>query len=761
LTNEVAELSGVAADGSDVIRRWWAPGLCALVLVSLVLDLRLQPGGERVTRGVDDIVQLAAAGVASAAALWRAARVQGRLRASWALIAAGAGCWAVGEVVWSYYELVAGVSTPFPSLADVGYLLFPALTAVGIVMRSSRAFLGRGWARVSLDVVLIVVSLFTFSWATALGEVYRGGADSTLGTAVALAYPGSDVALLTVVVVVLTYASAGGRLALGWVGAGLVAFAVADSGFAYLTAQGVYRTGNLIDACWVGGFLVLACGAVFDSASTRSAVRGSLTPRSALLLPYLPAGVGIVAALWGLHESAGGIVLTVAAAGMVWLLVARQVLVLLDNRTLMVRITHQALHDALTGLGNRALFGDRLEHALELHRRDLRAVSLLLIDLDDFKTVNDSLGHPAGDELLIRVSERLRACVRGGDTVARLGGDEFAVLIEDDGDPFMVADRIQASLEQAVVLGHRPIPVGASIGLASLLSQDRPTSAAEMFRQADVALYAAKRNGKRGIAVFSPELGDLEGTLLDLRTALASDLGAGRIDVALQPIQRSDGQVFGYEALARWTYQDASVPPSTFLPIAAGLGAAAKLDEIVMRKAISEAIEWTPGVMLSVNFAGHTLADSGFSALVARVLTDTGYPPGQLMVEVLESSLVEHDQLALRTLADLRRLGVLIAVDDFGAGYASIARLHALQPDIIKIDRSLISAHDASQTYSTLLNGTVQLAHQFSALVIAEGIETAPQLSAAITAGCDAMQGYLLGRPTISVHTGILDNSAA
>ena len=188
------------------------PAVCVLVLGLFVADLLCQPGGVQLTRGIDDIGQLAAAAAAAGAGFWRAGKAHGRMRLSWALVGAGAGCWALGEAVWSYYELVAGVSTPFPSVADLGYLLFPVLAGLGVLVRPSRAFAGRGGVRVVLDVALVVVSLSTISWATALGQVYRGGADTVLGTVVSLSYPLLDVALLTVVVIVLSHASAGGRL---------------------------------------------------------------------------------------------------------------------------------------------------------------------------------------------------------------------------------------------------------------------------------------------------------------------------------------------------------------------------------------------------------------------------------------------------------------------------------------------------------------------------------------------------------------------
>ncbi len=715
-----------------------------------MVDLRLQPGGQHATRAVDDLTQLLAAVLAAWAGAIRARANRGRARISWLLIAVGAGCWAAGELVWSYYELVANTPTPFPSLADLGYLLFPTLAGVGLLTRPSRAFEAHGRLRIALDAGLIVASLFALSWATALGQVYRNGAGATFSRIVALAYPASDVALLTVTAVVLTYAHRGDRIGMLWIGGGLVPFAVADSGFAYLTAQGRYSTGNLVDVGWVGGFLILACAALLDRGLVAEAKTDErLTPRSALALPYLPAALGVIAAFWRLRADRDDGLVLAAAAVVVSLLVARQLVVLLDNQRLIAQISHQALHDVLTGLANRALFSDRLSHALDLHRRDLRSITVVLIDLDDFKTINDSLGHPAGDELLVRVAERLLASMRSSDTVARLGGDEFALLVEDGGDGFDVAARVLKAFDHPVAIGLREIPVGASVGIATLAPSATALTATEMLRRADLAMYAAKHEGKGVARSYNENIDDNDTRQLDLRSALAADLAQGRIDVAFQPIHLAGGVLYGYEALARWTHGGEPISPADFIPIARRLGSIATLDLVVLRTALRAAAGWAPDLALSVNLDSHTLAEAGLLATVAQLLRETGYAAPRLTIEVLETSLIEDDDRALATLHQLRALGIRVAVDDFGAGYSSLARLHTLQPDIVKIDRTLIASHGNDASSLPLLAGIAHLAHQFGALVIAEGIETDRQLSSATTAGCDAMQGYLLGRPRI------------
>ncbi|HTW19588.1 MAG TPA: GGDEF domain-containing protein [Mycobacteriales bacterium] len=356
-----------------------------------------------------------------------------------------------------------------------------------------------------MDAALVSASLFLITWITALGEVYREGADTRFAAVVSLAYPVSDLVLVTVAVVVISYARTGHRAGLVTTVAGLTFLSVADSGFAYLTAIGHYGAVNLIDTGWVAGFLVIAVAAVVDDTVQDDAVT-ALAPRTALLLPYLPATAAIAIVLNQVSTRKLDPTTAWAAALLAVALVSRQVLVLLDNRTLMNRISHQALHDVLTGLANRALFNDRLAHALELHRRDGRTVSVLLVDLDDFKTVNDTLGHPCGDELLVRVSERICTTVRTGDTVARLGGDEFAILIEEGEATLETAQRLLHSLDQPIAIAGLQLSVRASIGVATLTSAEAPVDATDMLRRADLAMYAAKHAGKGTAVPYSAAL---------------------------------------------------------------------------------------------------------------------------------------------------------------------------------------------------------------------------------------------------------------
>ena len=405
--------------------------------------------------------------------------------------------------MWSYYELIGRRETPFPSAADAGFLLFPLLAGAGVLMWPSAALHGRARWRTLLDGTLVAGSLFLISWATALGSIIRLGSDSLLAYLVSVAYPICDLVLLTMTIVVVARAGHALRSGLTILAVGLASLCIADSGFAFLTATGRYHTGSLVDVGWFAGFLLIAAAASTTSGEVEQPTSTSVHSTGTDMLPYLPAGIGLAAALIAGLTGRGSTVTLVAAALVVAALLGRQLLAMLDNRRLVREVLdvqqalhHLAFHDPLTGLANRALFTDRLRHGLELHRRDLRPLTLLYCDLDGFKNVNDTLGHDAGDSVIKAAAERLQAVTRRGDTVARLGGDEFAILLEDGGDGADVAGRILEGFARPVTVDIHTLPVGVSIGIAPLGAASTPLTPTQLLGRADSAMYQAKRNGK-------------------------------------------------------------------------------------------------------------------------------------------------------------------------------------------------------------------------------------------------------------------------
>ncbi len=472
-------------------------GACAAGMLSTTL---LPPS---VAALVSDVTQALAAGAAAAATGRHAARSTGlRMRAAWWLLSAACAAWCAGQVYWA--TLAARGEAPFPSLADVGFLGFAVLAVLALVVHPAGG--GRtGRRQRVLDAVMATGAVGLVSWQTALGAVLRE--DAGHDTAVVLllaAYPVADTALV-VLAVLLATRTAGDRRPLNLVAAGVTALAVADSAFTYLAATSSYD-GGVADAGWTLAFVLLAVAGLCPPLAAAGTTPGERrrTGTAASLLPYAPVAAALATALArtlaGLPLLAGEVL---AATVVVTALVVRQYMTVRENVRLAddlaareAELRHLALSDPLTGLANRSLFLDRLRHALALHARDMRPVAVVFLDLDDFKAVNDTLGHAAGDELLVRVSERLTGALRSGDTVARLGGDEFAALLEDGGDPREAAARISAAMAVPFSVAGRTRAVGASTGVVALGAGDAAVGADELMARADAAMYAAKRAGK-------------------------------------------------------------------------------------------------------------------------------------------------------------------------------------------------------------------------------------------------------------------------
>ena len=425
-----------------------------------------------------------------------------------------------------------------------------------------------------------------------------------------------------------------------------------------------------------------------------------------------------------------------------------------ERRSLEEQLRYQAFHDALTGLPNRALFMDRLDHALARARRGDPSLAVLFLDLDDFKSVNDSLGHGAGDELLVKVADRLHRSLRETDTAARMGGDEFAILLEDALDvnaPAQVGDRILAALRDPFDIQEQRVRISGSVGVALYTGPEQ--TAEEMLRHADVAMYAAKTLGKDRLTTFQRELHHATIDRHQLRSEIHGALESGQFTLAYQPLMElGREEITGVEALVRWRHpQRGVIPPDEFIPLAEETGLIVPLGRWVLNEACRQSQAWALStgrpIKMSVNLSGRQIEDPALVSDVASALADSGLDASLLTLEITESVLLRDVDAVLLQLTELKRLGIRLAIDDFGTGYSSLSYLRRFPVDVLKIDQSFIASVDSGAAEGALVRSIVSLAQILELETVAEGIEESGQLEALRALGVHEGQGHFFARP--------------
>ena len=538
-------------------------------------------------------------------------------------------------------------------------------------------------------------------------------------------------------------------------GSGVVLIAASDRMIAYFETMGLHGA-----APW--GEMGLALGPLFialsmrprDPAPSPVSGRARLIDWAQLVLPY--SGFIGITVLLAFHVLTGhelGPVVVAITVIMVVLVASRQVVAMGQQRLLtrrlyevQRRLAHQVMHDALTGLPNRLMFAQRLESAM----RD-GEFGLIFVDLDDFKDVNDRYGHAAGDELLRAVGERLQKCLSDADILARIGGDEFAILIDasqsdDTQNPDLVADRLRVALRDPFLLHGWSLRVRASMGLVHSGAGPSTLSSDDLLRQADVSMYAGKRLGKDTVVVYQPATG-LPADFPSALRASAGHVPAG-FTLLYQPIVAlPEETLVAVEALARWTAPNGlQIPPETFVAAAESAGLGAALDRMVLQLACTDVARCGLDVDIHVNIGASRLGHPGFEDEVRRTLSECEIDPGCLVLEITETLPIVDLADAAAQIDRLNGMGARVALDDFGAGYNSLAYLHALPVGVVKLDRSLTVGSQAVREL-TLYRSVVGMCADLGLDVIAEGIETADQAATVLAAGCRLAQGYLFGRP--------------
>jgi diguanylate cyclase (GGDEF)-like protein len=629
------------------------------------------------------------------------------------------------------------------------------LAAVAVLTWGTVAFgAGRRGDTLGLAIDTVTVMVAT-TWL--LGAV-SGGAD----------WPGQDTAIVlggalaaSVALAVVAHAN---DLAARLTGLGVVV--VAGAGAALAAVRPV-----LLPDWWsvssVLGFLLVTAGVVAGTTIT-----GAARDRARLWaqqLPIVPAAVAVWFA-FAHDESARArwtlVVVVVVALARQTVMSARGHVRLHQLEQTLGSFRHDAEHDPLTALANRALFHQRIERALEHPRR--RSFAVLFIDLDDFKTINDTLGHAAGDELLVAVAQRLRSTVRAEDTVARLGGDEFGILLnrlEGYEDAQRSAARVLDALQPPFSVGGAAMRVGTSMGLAPFGPR---STTSQLLREADMALYAAKDRGKNQFRAFSWTMQRDARDRFELQAELRQAIEREELVIHYQPVvELPSGRVAGFEALARWKHSTRGVLlPDRFIPLAEELGVIHALGLVILRTACAQLAEWeaefpdAPPWHIAVNVSVQQFDSPDLLADVTEALADSSVDASRIVLEVTESSMAEDPEHVLHVLQQLRALGVRVAIDDFGTGYSALQYLRQFPLDVLKIDKAFVAdveAGTASETGETLLRAMLELGHSLGLGTVVEGVESHAQLDVVRRLGCDFVQGYLLGTPGAAAEiTGLL-----
>ncbi|MFG3494694.1 putative bifunctional diguanylate cyclase/phosphodiesterase [Streptomyces sp. NPDC047928] len=837
---------------------------------------------------------LSAAALAAAVSCFLYARADGsRFRPAWLLFAFSSTMAAAGNAVWGWYEVVLDRHVPSPSLADLFFLLFAPPAIVGLLVLAKRPVTRAGWVCLGLDAWLIGGSLLTLSWSLALAHTAHFQGESVARAALALAYPLLDIVLVSMVLALHFRRTQGNRSAVHTAIAALALTVLCDALFTSPLLRDNYRSGQLLDAGWFAGSLLLAYApwgarrfieaAVQPQRGTRPASRpiaGSL----AALTPYLAAAVCTLGILYNVIEGRRvDRVVVFTGCTVVLALVVRQGIMLLDNIALthelaqkenhfrslvqsssdvimiaapngvlryvspaasgvygrdadeligselaglihpddlggvvhevrrflaappseepttriecrfksgtgdwlnvestvnrhqgglifnsrdvtervrlQAQLQHNAEHDPLTDLPNRALFTRRVRQALSGRRAGDSGAAVLFIDLDGFKAVNDRLGHQAGDELLIQAAHRLQDSVRAGDTAARLGGDEFAALILGDGghdraarefQVHEIADRLRLTLSQPYRVEGNEVRVAASIGVAFA---EPGIGAGDLLRNADLAMYRAKAGGKNRVELYAPQMQADVVRRTELAGRLRTALHDGEFALLHQPVvDLTTGRISAVAAQARWrSSQGILFTPAEFMRVADDGDRTAELGRWMLEEAVRQAAERARighDVPVSVRVPARRLLDRSMPlATVEALLTRHGLPSGALIIELADSDpRISFDDLEQRLVA-LRRLGVRIALDGFGSGYAAINALRRLPLDVLKLDRGLVEGVVESARLHKITSGLLRIACDLGMRSVADGVDVPEQVLALRAMGCTHAQGMAFSGP--------------
>jgi diguanylate cyclase (GGDEF)-like protein len=727
-----------------------------------------------------------------------------RLFWAWGILALAQLSFTFGDVAWAVLELKLGIN-PFPSIADIFYLLFYPLFFTGILILPALRLERLNYSKVLLDVSIILIAASVGYWNLLLGPIVAAGAGQPLlNQIISLAYPVGDLVLIYATLKLLYLQNeAEDRVPLLFLIFSVVIMVLTDSIYGYQSVSKQYFSGNLLDLGWIVSYFLIGMAGIwqanrpFDSAGQekQATANSSNQPGSSTWLEYLPyIWIPIACTILILEytrQISFDLFTMIGIISIIGLVFVRQVTTLRENgvlfgqlhealdqvkqRTVELRRANQelrwevhermriekqmaydSLHDGTTGLPNRTLFVDRLKHALDYTKRHQDfSFSVIFLDIDHFKEVNEGLGHPIGDKVLVEVAQRMLACLRTSDTIARLAGDEYIILLEDIHGPedvMQVIGRIQESLKEPFILEGRLVSISASFGI--VVNGNGYSQSEDILRDADIAMYQAKTSGKARYVIFDPQMRDQAAWRLKMKADLQKAVTYGEFFLNYQPIfVLSTNRILGFEALLRWQHpQNGVISPMDFIPLAEETGLIRSIGLWVLEQACRQIGEWqakfpqTPPLTMSVNISSVQINQPDFVEQVQEILEKTRVDGHNLILEITEGILLNRSESITAKFNAINALGVQFQIDDFGTGYSSLSYVRDFPISTIKIDRSFIQNLVVDST-GDIVRAIINMAHNLRQSAIAEGIETEAQLEYLKQAYCEAGQGFLLGRP--------------
>lgn len=706
----------------------------------------------------------------------------------------------VGDSIWAFLETQSG-AVPFPSPADWFYIAYYPLMLVGLSLLPDKS---SSWAERSkkiIDLWIIFIASLLFFYNFFIGPLFDPQTEFTLVDILSLAYPIGGLVLLWGILR-LTFMSQDKPLGIPllFLGMSCTLMVICDILFSVESLSKTYFSGHFLGLGWAGSYLLAALAGFSQAFSLSGTILHPLTPhqreplrRILAISPYFWVIAAYTLLIVSHYQNLpmNFSMITAGVGATISLVIIRQLIALVENQHLNnklnlalakvqsqaadlrlinddlsvqviqreeveEKLAYLALHDNLTGLPNRSLFLERLEGAIEYARHHPGwNASILFLDLDHFKVINDSLGHTIGDNLLIEVARRLTACLKPDDTICRLGGDEFVVLLEDtrgDETAVEVAQCIQQTLGSPFYPNNHEVVSTTSIGVVTRL--DGSKGSEEALRNADIAMYKAKKMGKAQYVIFTDELLSQAVTRMQMENELRHALEKNEFLVFYQPIcSLKNESLIGFEALVRWNHpQKGILTPCEFIPIAEESDLILEINEWVLKEACSQMFKWNGRVenkelFININIASKQFAQPNFVNRVERILSETGLNPACLILEITERVVIENLVHANYIFTHLESLGVKFQVDDFGTGYSSLSYLQHFPIQGIKIDMSFIQELDKPGKNSNLVHTILSMAKDLGMAAIAEGVETQNQIDILKELSCEYAQGYYLGKP--------------